>query len=96
MKHTIATILAIFVLLPLASAAINVGTGSPPSDGERADSVQVIFGENAFICVNCEPLTAATEPGLASTTLASYMPRIICKGDTPLCYIYRIEVQRGT
>lgn len=88
MKTINATILALLVLLPLASAAINVGTGSPPSEPEKASSVQVFhFGKNAMICVNCPALTTEGEPGLASATLASYMPRIICKGDTP-CVIY--------
>ncbi|MDI6737773.1 MAG: hypothetical protein QME12_04635, partial [Nanoarchaeota archaeon] len=88
MKHTIAITLALFVLLPFVSAAINVGTGAPPVEAERASSVQVFsFGENAMICVNCPALTSEPEPGLASSTLASYMPRIVCRGDTP-CVIY--------
>ncbi|MDD4877695.1 MAG: hypothetical protein PHO02_01510 [Candidatus Nanoarchaeia archaeon] len=88
MKHTTAITLALLVLLPFVSAAINAGTGAPPVEDARATSVQVLsFGNNAMICVNCQPLTSETEPGLASSTLASYMPRVTCKGDTP-CVIY--------
>ncbi len=87
-RYIIATILALLVMLPFASAAINAGTGSLPAEPERASSVQVFsFGENAIICVNCPALTTAPEPGLASSTLASYVPRVVCKGDTP-CVIY--------
>ncbi|MFH1065519.1 MAG: hypothetical protein V1734_03375 [Nanoarchaeota archaeon] len=85
MNKITATILALLILLPLASAAINVGTGAPPSESERASSVQVLsFGDNAMICVNCPALATAPEPGLQ---LAQYFPRIVCKGDTP-CVIY--------
>ncbi|MFA5888468.1 MAG: hypothetical protein WC852_07205 [Candidatus Nanoarchaeia archaeon] len=88
MNKITATILALLILLPMASAAINVGTGAIPSEPERASSVKVLsFGDNAIICVNCPELITAPEPGLASSTLASYMPRIECKGDTP-CVIY--------
>lgn len=88
MNKITATILALLILLPMASAAINVGTGAPPSESERASSVQVLsFGDNAMICVNCPALTSEPEPGFMQATLAERFPRIICKGDTP-CVIY--------